>query len=93
MIKLPHIDTIAKETMRLHPVAPLLVPRLCREDIQIGGYECLDVSSIGRHRIVWKDPNKFCPDRFINIGKPIDIKGQNFGLLPFGSGRKMCQGW
>ncbi|GAB2269033.1 hypothetical protein Dimus_003962 [Dionaea muscipula] len=39
MANLPYICSIVKETMRLHPVAPMLVPRVVREDIQmIGGY-------------------------------------------------------
>lgn len=32
---LPYIEAIVKETMRLHPVAPMLVPRLSREDCKV----------------------------------------------------------
>ncbi|KAG6428838.1 hypothetical protein SASPL_106877 [Salvia splendens] len=51
---LPYVEAIVKEIMRLHPVAPMLVPRLAREDY---------------------------------------VKGQDFELLPFGSGRRMCPGY
>ncbi|CAM8982192.1 unnamed protein product [Rhodiola kirilowii] len=95
---LPYIQAIVKETMRLHPVAPMLVPREAREDCQIDGYDILkgtrilvNVWTIGRDPKVWDNPNDFYPDRF--IGKSIDVKGHDFELLPFGSGRRMCPGY
>jgi cytochrome P450 len=98
IVNLPYIDAIAKETMRLHPVAPMLVPRLSREDCKIEGYDILkgtrvlvNVWTIGRDPAVWENPNEFCPERF--IGKDIDVKGHDYELLPFGSGRRMCPGY
>lgn len=32
---LPYVEAIVKEIMRLHPVAPMLVPRLAREDCKV----------------------------------------------------------
>lgn len=96
--RLPYIDAIVKETMRLHPVAPMLVPRLAREDCKVAGYDVakgtqvlVNVWTIGRDPSLWENPTEFCPDRF--IGKSIDVKGQDFELLPFGSGRRMCPGY
>nr|QUN00511.1 cytochrome P450 92A172 [Tripterygium wilfordii] len=98
IVKLPFIDAIVKETMRLHPVAPLLVPRLAREDIKVGGYDIpkntrvlVSVWTIGRDPALWENPNEFNPERF--IGKAIDVKGTDFELLPFGAGRRMCPGY
>lgn len=95
---LPYIDTIVKETMRMHPVAPMLVPRFSREDIKIAGYDIpkdtrvlVNVWTIGRDPEIWDQPNEFIPERF--IGKNIDVKGQDFELLPFGTGRRMCPGY
>nr|ADC34701.1 flavonoid 3' hydroxylase [Actinidia chinensis] len=95
---LPYIEAIVKETMRMHPVAPMLVPRLTREDCQVDGYDIqegtrvlVNVWTIGRDPELWDEPNEFCPERF--IGKSIDVKGQDFELLPFGSGRRMCPGY
>lgn len=35
MTSLPYVDAIIKETMRLHPVAPMLAPRIAREDCTV----------------------------------------------------------
>jgi cytochrome P450 len=95
---LPYVDAIVKETMRLHPVAPMLVPRLSREDTSIGGYDIpagtrvlVSVWSIGRDPELWDAPEEFMPERF--IGSRLDVKGQDYELLPFGSGRRMCPGY
>ena len=98
IVNLPYIDSIVKETMRLHPVAPMLVPRFSREDSRIAGYDIpkdtrvlVNVWTIGRDPSLWDNPNEFVPERF--LGKDIDVKGHDFELLPFGSGRRMCPGY
>lgn len=95
---LPFIYAIVKETMRLHPVAPMLVPRMTREDVKVAGYDIpkgtralVSVWAVGRDPELWENPNEFCPERF--IGKSIDVKGHDFELLPFGAGRRMCPGY
>lgn len=99
MVNLPYITSIIKETMRLHPVATLLVPRLAIEDCKVNGYDIpkntrvfLNIWTIGRDPNVWKNPYEFRPERFIENGD-IDVKGHNFELLPFGAGRRMCPGY
>ena len=98
IVNLPFIDAIVKETMRLHPVVPMLVPRLAREDVKVAGYDIpkgtralVSVWTIGRDPELWEKPNEFYPERF--IGKSIDVKGHDFELLPFGAGRRMCPGY
>ncbi|XP_006342921.1 cytochrome P450 71A1-like [Solanum tuberosum] len=95
---LPYIEAIAKETMRLHPVAPMLVPRECREDCKVAGYDVqkgtrvlVSVWTIGRDPTLWDEPEAFKPERFLD--KSIDVKGHDFELLPFGAGRRMCPGY
>ncbi|KAJ1289839.1 hypothetical protein BS78_02G195700 [Paspalum vaginatum] len=95
---LPYVDAIVKETMRLHPVAPMLVPRLSREDTTVAGYDIpagtrvlVSVWSIGRDPELWEAPEEFMPERF--LGSKLDVKGQDYELLPFGSGRRMCPGY
>ncbi|GJM98689.1 hypothetical protein PR202_ga15719 [Eleusine coracana subsp. coracana] len=95
---LPYIETIIKETMRLHIVAPMLSPRLSREETSVNGYTIpagtivlVNVWTIGRDPELWDAPEEFRPERF--IGSKIDVKGQDFELLPFGSGRWTCPGY
>ncbi|KAJ1297041.1 hypothetical protein BS78_01G347900 [Paspalum vaginatum] len=102
---LPYLEAIVKETMRLHPVAPLLTPRQAREDVSVsvggGGYDIpagtrvfVNVWAIGRDPAVWEAPLEFRPERFLagGGGAGVDVKGQDLQLLPFGSGRRMCPG-
>ncbi|XP_058754463.1 trimethyltridecatetraene synthase-like [Vicia villosa] len=98
MANLPYVYAIVKETMRLHPVSPMLIPREAREDCNIDGYDipkgCLilvNTWTIARDSSVWDNPYEFMPERF--HGKDIDVKGHDFELLPFGAGRRMCPGY
>ncbi|KAH9626801.1 hypothetical protein KSS87_001960 [Heliosperma pusillum] len=95
--ELPYLQAIVKETLRLHPPAPIPVPRKVDSDINIFDYTIpknsmvlLNVWAIGRDPMTWKNPEKFEPDRFLE--SEIDVKGHNFELIPFGSGRRICPG-
>ncbi|KAK8527645.1 hypothetical protein V6N12_054850 [Hibiscus sabdariffa] len=94
---LTYLKAVIKETFRLQPIAPLLVPRETLRKCSIGGYEvpakCLvhvNAWAIGRDPEVWENPEEFCPERFIDSS--IDYKGQHFELIPFGAGRRICPG-
>lgn len=94
---LKYLKMIIKETLRLHPPSVLLIPHLAQKHIKIGGFDVypntriqVNVFAIGRDPNIWKNPNKFYPERFEE--KDIDFRGQNFELIPFGSGRRMCPG-
>ncbi|CAM6095487.1 unnamed protein product [Calypogeia fissa] len=94
---LPYLEAVVKESLRLHPPAPLLIPHESIEPCELLSYNIpaktrlyVNVWAIGRDQAEWEDPLEFCPERF--IGKDIDLKGQDFRILPFGSGRRMCPG-
>ena len=95
--QLPYLQAIIKETLRLHPPAPLLVPRLAESDVEVCGYTIpkdaqvlINVWVIGRDPNVWEKPNKFMPERFLKSN--IDAGGRDFELIPFGAGRRICPG-
>ncbi|KAK9934359.1 hypothetical protein M0R45_021506 [Rubus argutus] len=99
MARLLYLQAIIKETFRLHPPAPLLLPRKAESDVEIGGYivpkgaqVLVNTWAIGRDPITWENPDCFKPERFLGLENEIDVKGRNFELIPFGGGRRICPG-
>ncbi|XP_073286535.1 labd-13Z-ene-9,15,16-triol synthase, chloroplastic-like [Primulina huaijiensis] len=97
--KLQYLDAVVKETFRLHPPVPLLIPRLPSQCSIIGGYTIpkgssvfLNMWSIHRDPLFWENPSEFKPDRFLNDPGNFNFNGNNFQYLPFGSGRRVCPG-
>ncbi|WJX64892.1 hypothetical protein P8452_49619 [Trifolium repens] len=95
--QLIYLKSVIKETMRLHPTLPLLVPRESRERCQINGYEIpaktrvmVNAWAIGRDPRYWVEAESFKPERFVN--SPIDFNGTDFEYIPFGAGRRICPG-
>ncbi|CAI0399178.1 unnamed protein product [Linum tenue] len=96
--QLPYLKAVVKETMRLQPAAPLLLPRESSQDCDFDGHKIpakttvyVDAWAIGRDPEVWgENPEEFKPERFRK--KSIDLKGVDFGMIPFGAGRRMCPG-
>ncbi|KAI9076674.1 hypothetical protein K1719_041439 [Acacia pycnantha] len=96
--RLPYLQAVLKETFRLHPPAPFLLPRKAEKDVELGGYIIpkgaqifVNVWAIGRDASIWENPEEFMPERF--MGSEIDVKGRNFELIPFGAGRRLCPGY
>lgn len=94
---LPYLKAVIKETLRLHPPIPFLVPRRAMEDTNFQGYHIpkdtqvlVNAWAIGRDPEVWDEPWSFKPERFLD--STVDYKGQNYELIPFGAGRRMCAG-
>ncbi|XP_062117601.1 cytochrome P450 93A3-like [Humulus lupulus] len=103
IVDLPYIQAITKETLRLHPAGPLIL-RESTENCTINGYYIpkktrvyINSWAIGRDLKYWENPLEFKPERFLSedgsgIINHLDVRGQNFNLLPFGSGRRGCPG-
>ncbi|KAM4101557.1 hypothetical protein ACB094_05G152100 [Castanea mollissima] len=94
---LSYLKLVIKETLRLHPPGPMLVPRECREPCEIDGYEIplktkviVNAWAIGRDPAYWHDAESFIPERFANSS--IEFNGTHLEYIPFGVGRRMCPG-
>ncbi|KAI7733768.1 hypothetical protein M8C21_015231 [Ambrosia artemisiifolia] len=97
LYKFDYLRAVIKESLRLYPVVPLLVPRESRERCVLEGYEIpkktlvyVNAWAIGRDPKCWERPEEFEPERF--MGSNVDFKGADFELIPFGAGRRGCPG-
>ncbi|XP_058080303.1 cytochrome P450 81Q32-like [Magnolia sinica] len=95
LAKLPYLHCIINETLRLYPVAPLLLPHESSEESILGGFDVprgtmllVNVWAIHRDPKLWVDPTDFKPERFQGP------EGAKEGLksIPFGRGRRVCPG-
>ncbi|CAH8382456.1 unnamed protein product [Eruca vesicaria subsp. sativa] len=97
--KLPYLQAVVKETLRLHPPGPLLSwARLAIHDVNVGPnfvpagtIAMVNMWSITHDAKIWTDPEEFKPERFIE-GEDVSVMGSDLRLAPFGSGRRVCPG-
>jgi cytochrome P450 len=93
---LPYLKAVIKETLRLHPPLPFLVPHMAMDSCMIRDYFIpketqilVNVWAIGRDPKVWDAPLLFWLERFMQPNM-VDYEGHHFEYIPFGSGRRMC---
>ncbi|KAK1362676.1 Premnaspirodiene oxygenase [Heracleum sosnowskyi] len=89
---LPYLNSIIKETMRLHISTPLL-PRESRKTCKINGFLIpektkivVNIWAMSRDPKYWSDPECFEPERFTVSS----TNGMEY--IPFGAGRRKCPG-
>ncbi|KAM0902021.1 hypothetical protein ACQ4PT_019563 [Festuca glaucescens] len=94
---LSYLRCIIKDTLQLHIPGPFLLPRECQEQCNILGYDVpkgttviVNAWAISRDPEYWDEPESFLPDRFVGSAK--DFRGNNFEVIPFGAGRRICPG-
>ncbi|KAG0473201.1 hypothetical protein HPP92_015058 [Vanilla planifolia] len=97
--QLRYLGAVVKETLRLHPPVPLLVPHRPSSDCVAGGFAIpagtaviINAWAIHRDPSRWEDPDEFRPERFLQEGREQceSLGGNEFGYLPFGAGRRAC---
>ncbi|KAK4440990.1 Xanthotoxin 5-hydroxylase CYP82C4 [Sesamum alatum] len=96
---LVYLQAIVKEAFRLYPPGPLSLPHEAMEDCRVSGYHvpkgtCLIFNLWKLHRDprIWSEPDNFVPERFLTSHVKVDLKGQHYEFIPFGSGRRSCPG-
>lgn len=92
---LPYLQCIIKETMRLFPAGPLLIPHESSEECKVSGFHIprgtmlmVNVWAIQQDPKIWEDPTSFKPERF----KDVEGMKDGFKYIPFGTGRRGCPG-
>ncbi|CAL9171138.1 unnamed protein product [Musa hybrid cultivar] len=100
--RLPYLQAVAKETLRLHSPIPLLVPHMNLEEAKLGGYDIpkrtkviVNAWWLGNNPEWWHKPEEFRPERFLDEEKEVEalVGGKvDFRFLPFGVGRRSCPG-
>ncbi|CAL4939976.1 unnamed protein product [Urochloa decumbens] len=98
--RLPYLQHIVKETLRVHPPGPLLSwARLATRDAVVGGHlvpagttAMVNMWAIARDPEVWAEPEAFRPERFEEEGEDVSVMGGDLRLAPFGAGRRVCPG-
>jgi unspecific monooxygenase len=93
ILRLPYLNAVCQETLRIYPVAMLALNRIVKAPLQIGDYllapGTVVIPSIylTHHREdLYPDPKQFKPERFL------DHQFAPYEYLPFGGGNRTCIG-
>nr|AZT89153.1 cytochrome P450 CYP79D73 [Plumeria rubra] len=98
--RLNYIKACAKESFRLHPIAPFNVPHVAIKDTTVAGYfipkgshVLLSRPGLGRNPRIWKEPLKFKPERHLkDDGSEVVLVDHELRMLSFSTGRRGCPG-
>ncbi|MDB6176056.1 cytochrome P450 [Paracoccus sp. Z330] len=88
---LPYIHRVVNEALRLYPPAAFLSrtarapDALCGRNIRAGDTIILPIYALHRHHLLWRNPDAFDPDRFLDTP-------DRYAFLPFGAGPRICIG-
>ncbi|KAG9079140.1 hypothetical protein FS749_008790 [Ceratobasidium sp. UAMH 11750] len=88
---LPYVERLIQEVLRWRPIFPNGLPHVCYQDDIYKGYRIpkgakifANIWAISRNPEVYKDPEVFDPDRFLDPSVPPSPT--------FGFGRRLCPG-
>lgn len=106
--KMPYLDAVIKESMRLYPVAPFIVRKLTTDvtipdesgiktqtlSLPASTFACVWIYSLHRHPKLWCRPDEFLPERWIDSKlRSKDLGQQEYGAyMPFAIGPRNCLG-
>jgi cytochrome P450 family 110 len=91
--RLPYLNAVCCETLRIYPVGMLTFPRVTTSRVELGGYSLepgtIVIGSIyltHRRKEIYPDPDRFRPERFL------ERRFSPYEYLPFGGGARRCIG-
>ena len=91
--KLPYLNAVYCETLRIYPVAILLFQRkvetpvsLCGYDFEPGTFLYGSIYSVHQREDLYPEPKKFKPERFL------ERQFSPYEFIPFGGGARRCIG-
>ncbi|MCO5552592.1 hypothetical protein L7F22_006106 [Adiantum nelumboides] len=97
LTKLPYLQAVVKELLRLHMVVPLLLPHQNLKPTKIGAYDIpagckvyVNARGMANDPEYWNNPEAFDPNRFLE--SKLEMRGSHMHFMPFGSGRRSCPG-
>ncbi|GMI90027.1 cytochrome p450 79a2 [Hibiscus trionum] len=99
--RLNYVKACARESLRLHPMAPFNLPHVSNVDSVVAGYYIpkgshvlLSRVGLGRNPKVWDDPLVFKPERHLKDGsnEEIDLTETELRFISFSTGRRACMG-
>lgn len=102
---LPYLRCVVRETFRMHPAGPFLIPHESIRDTNLMGFRIpsgtrvfINTHALGRNPHVWGDSvDEFDPDRHARPEEGgqqrVEIShGVDFKILPFSAGKRKCPG-
>ncbi|HAG79859.1 MAG TPA: cytochrome P450, partial [Cyanobacteria bacterium UBA12227] len=93
LLRLPYLNAVYSETLRIYPVGMLTFPRVVRTPVELMGYKLepgtvvLGSIYLTHHRDdLYPEPDLFKPERFL------ERQFSPYEFLPFGGGSRRCIG-
>ncbi len=91
--KLPYLNAVCQEVLRLHPIGSIIFPRITKTPMEIMGHYfeaetwlILSVYLVHHKKELYLEPEKFNPERFL------ERKYSPYEYFPFGGGNRKCLG-
>ncbi len=94
IFKLPYLNAVCSETLRIYPVGMLTFPRVPKVPVTLGGYDIApgtilmgSIYLTHQREDIYPEPKQFKPERFL------ERQYSPYEYLPFGGGARRCIGY